>query len=162
RAPRPPTGASGTGLRIPRDEDAHHRDAGRPTRAPAARGGKTLAPARPRPADNPRSEGVRRPATPPRSGRTPRRRDRSTAESHPGPRRDESRSSHLPFGPDLTNPADLALDGLLNDSDFLGDLLVGVALHLPECDASQRLIAQRFKQPSALLGQLGRELGSRL
>ena len=126
----------------------HRRGGGRPARGPAARGGKTLVPVRPSPAGSPRFEDARRPPTPPRTGRRPRRRDRSTVAADPCSRRDQPDSCHPPLGPDLANPAELALHGLLDHPEFLGDFLVGVALHLPEGDASQCLVAQGVEQPS--------------
>src|SRR5437016_594999 len=59
--------------------------------------------------------------------------------------------------PELPDHPELALDRLLDAAEPLGDLGVGEALHLPDGDRAERLVAQACEEPLALLDDLRRE-----
>src|SRR5262245_39346863 len=80
--------------------------------------------------------------------------DTFSARWRTAPRSDSRAQLLFPMLADQPQPA---LDGRRGAAEPLGDLLVGVALHLRHRDGAQRVVAEAIEQPSAVFAHLGRE-----
>src|SRR5207248_4242397 len=154
--------APGSAAGIPPDARFHPRGGGRTVPAPAARGAAGPAPAPVGSPGGPRSEVAGPRARPTRSA------DRPPPPA--GPAAVAARRS--PFGgprssrplllPDTADQAEPALDRAQAAAELGGDLLVAIALHLEQSDATKLGAVQAPEQPAAFLGHLRGEGGRRL
>src|SRR5262249_38234296 len=150
----PSTWAQAGGPRRPRPPPRQDQDA-RPARGRdrgvVARGGGTAR--RSAEAEEVRSH-FNNPSLTPSPLRGPRGR------SHSRQYRNRSRTDLL--FPQAADHTQFALDRARHAAQLLGDLLDGVAFHLPQRDRLQHGFAKEVEQPLTFLGRLGRELRRRL